>query len=222
VDLLDTNLRASVRATPKGIEVRYHFHPLKEPSMRSIAIGFAASCVLSCLAIAAAGPLPVPPVKPGLWEVKSSALDASGHEIAAPEQAALSKLTPEARARMAEAMKARGVAMPDASGAIKACFTKETFASGQWQQMASEAGCTTNYSVASGSNWKWHSSCPPPRQSESDGEVVFTNAESYRVKMTMTMTYAGKTNTSTRIIQAKWLAADCGDIKPFTPPAPRR
>ena len=28
----------------------------------------------------------------------------------------------------------------------------------------------------------------------------------------------GKTKTSTRIVQAKWLGANCGDIKPFTPP----
>ena len=74
--------------------------------MRLIAIRLAASSVLPCLAlaVAAAGPLPVPPVKPGLWEVRMSVLDADGHEVAAPEQAALSRMPPEARARMAEAM----------------------------------------------------------------------------------------------------------------------
>jgi hypothetical protein len=191
--------------------------------MRPIAIRLAASSVLSCLALVAviaAAPLPVPPVKPGLWEVKSSALDANGREIPTPEPAAFARLSPEARARMAEAMKARGVAMPDASGATKACFTKETFDSGRWQQMASETGCTTNFSGTSSSTWKWHSSCPAPRQSESDGEAVFTNAENYKVTMKMTTTMAGRTTTSTRIIQAKWLGADCGDIKPFTPPPP--
>ena len=38
-----------------------------------------------------------------------SALDADGHEIAPPEQAALSNMPPEVRAKMAEAMKARGI-----------------------------------------------------------------------------------------------------------------
>ena len=120
--------------------------------MRLIAIRLAASSVLSCLALVvavAAGPLPVPPVKPGLWEARMSALDADGHEMASPEQAALSRLPPEARARMADAMKARGVSMPDANGATKVCLTKEMFESGRWQQMASDAGCTTNYSTLS-------------------------------------------------------------------------
>ena len=191
--------------------------------MRLIALRLAALSVLVCFALLAiaAGPLPVPPVKPGLWEARMSALDADGHEVAPPEQAALSRLSPEARTAMADAMKARGVPMPDSNGATKVCLTKEMFESGGWQQMASELGCTTNYSTLSGTTWKWHSSCTALK-SESDGEAVFTSAESYRTKVTTTATVMGKTNTSTRIVQAKWLGADCGDIKPFDPPGARK
>ena len=187
--------------------------------MRLIAIRLAASSVLSCVAFVAAAvtPLPVPPVKPGLWETRISALDANGREMAPPELAALSRLSPQAR----DAMKARGVSLPDANGAIKACLTKEMFESGRWQQAASEAGCTSNYSTLSSSTWKWHSSCTALK-SESDGETVFNSAESYRTKVTTTATVMGKTRTSTRIVQAKWLGADCGDIKPFAPPAGRK
>ena len=156
-----------------------------------------------------------PPVKSGLWEMRVSALDADGHEIARPEQAALSRLSPEARARMADVMKARGISMPDADGAIKACLTKETFDSGAWQQMASEAGCTTNYSTLTGTTWEWHSSCTALK-SESDGEAVFSSSESYTTKVTTTATVIGKANTLTRIVQGKWLGADCGDIRPLT------
>ena len=186
--------------------------------MRVIAIRLAASSVLSCFALlaVAAGPLPVPHVKPGLWEAKISALDADGQEMVPPEQAALSRLSPEARARMADAMKARGVSLPDTNGATKVCLTKEMFESGRWQQMASEAGCTTNYSTLSSTSWKWHSSCTTLK-SESDGEAVFNSPESYKTKVTTSATVMGKTNTSTRIIQGKWLGADCGDIKPFAP-----
>jgi hypothetical protein len=150
-----------------------------------------------------------------------SALDADGHEMAGPEQAALSRLSPEARAQMADAMKARGLSMPDANGATKVCLTKEMFESGRWQQMASESGCKTDYSTLSGTTWKWHSSCAALK-SESDGEAVFNNAVSYRTKVTTTSTVMGKTKTSTRVVQAKWLGADCGDIKPFAPPAARK
>src|SRR5262245_6059010 len=191
--------------------------------MRLFAIRFVALSILPCVAlvVAAVGQVPVPPVKPGLWEVKMSALDAEGHEIAPPEQASLSRLSPEARARMAEMMKARGVTMPDTNGVTKTCLTKEMFESGRWQQMASETGCTTNYSTLSGTTWKWHSSCPALK-SESDGEAVFSSRESYRTKVTTTATVMGKTTTSTRVVQTRWLGADCGDIKPFSPPDVRR
>ena len=185
--------------------------------MRLISIRPVGLTVLASVTIAAvAAPPPVPPVKPGLWETRMSALDASGHEVPLPEQAAMSRLTPEMKAKMAETMKARGLSMPDEKGATKVCYTKETFESGGWQQMASEMGCTTNYSTQSSSTWKWHSSCPAMK-SESDGEAVFSSPQSYTVTVKTTATVMGKTNTSTRVVQAKWLGPDCGDIKPFTP-----
>src|SRR5882672_3968988 len=105
--------------------------------MRLIAIRLAASSVLSCFVlVAAAGPLPVPPVKPGLWEARMSALDAEGHEIARPEQAAFAKLSPEARARMAEAMRARGISMPDRNAANNVGLTREMVDAVRWQQVA--------------------------------------------------------------------------------------
>ena len=191
--------------------------------MRPIATGLAASSVLSCLAfaVAVAGPLPVPPVKVGLWEVRMSVLDADGHEVASPEQAALSRMSPEARARMADAMKARGVSMPDANGVTRACLTKALFESGSWQQLASDTGCTTNFSTQSATTWKWHSSCTTTK-SESDGETVFSNAERYKTKVTTTSTVLGKTKTSTRVLEGKWISADCGDVKPLTPPTVRK
>jgi hypothetical protein len=189
--------------------------------MRLIAIRLAGLSVFSCFAFAAlaAGQLPVPPVKAGLWEARMSSLDANGRELPRPELAAMDRLPPEARARMADAMKARGLSMPDASGATKVCLTKEMFQSGGWQQAAAESGCTTSYSTRSAKSWKWHSSCAALK-SESDGETVFDSTESYRTKMTTTATVMGKTNTSTRVVQAKWLGADCGDVKPLAPPAP--
>jgi hypothetical protein len=190
--------------------------------MRLIAIRFTAFSFLSCfvLAAVAAGQVPVPPVKPGLWEARMSSLDANGREVARPELAAMDRLPPEARAKMAEAMKARGLSMPDASGATKVCLTKAMFESDSWQQAAKESGCTTNYSTRLGGTWKWHSSCTALK-AESDGETVFASTESYRTKVTTTATVNGKTNTTTRIVQGKWLGADCGDIKPIAPPPGR-
>lgn len=191
--------------------------------MRVIAKGVAGSSVVLCLAgaVAAAGPTPVPPVKAGLWEVRMSVIDADGREVASPEQAAFARMSPEARARMADAMKARGVSMPDANGVTRTCLTKALFESGSWQQLASDNGCTTNFSTQSATTWKWHSSCTTIK-SESDGETVFSNAERYKTNVTTTATVVGKTKTTTRVLEGKWIAADCGDVKPLAAPTARK
>jgi uncharacterized protein DUF3617 len=193
--------------------------------MTMIARCLAASvCVVTLVrvvSLAAQNPVALPPVKPGLWETRMSQLDANAQEVPSPEFAALAKMPPEMRAKMAEAMRARGVQLPDENGTMKACLSRETLDAGTWQQLASESGCTTTFSTRSSSTWKWHSSCAS-LNTESDGETVFSGSESYRTKLTTTATVRGKTNTSTRIVQGKWLSAACGDIKPLTPPPPAR
>jgi hypothetical protein len=126
-------------------------------------------------------------------------------------------MSPEARARMAEAMKARGVSLPDANGATKVCLTKALVESGAWQQLASDIGCTTTYSTQSATTWKWHTSCTKTK-SESDGETVFSSGERYKTKVTTTTAVTGTPKTSTRILEGKWIGADCGDVKPLMPP----
>ena len=175
----------------------------------------AIASALSILPVLLVAAPPVPPVKPGLWQVKMTSLDANGKELPSPQAAAMARMTPEAKARLAEAMKARGVMMPDDSGATKVCLSKETFESGDWQQIAEQSGCTTNYSSTTGSTWKWHTSCSGLK-SESDGEIVVTNSENYRTKLTTTATVVGQQRTTTRVLQGNWLGADCGTIKPVT------
>lgn len=177
------------------------------------------STVLVALASAAllakAAGMPVPPIKPGLWEVKSSVLDANGKPQVPPEQEAMAKMPPEVRERMAEMMKARGVSMPDANGAVRICQTRESMDSGKWQALAASAGCTTEHTMQSAGGWKFHSSCPKLK-TESEGEVVFTNSENYTSRVNTTSRFAGKESNQTRVMVAHWLGANCGDVKPIT------
>lgn len=181
--------------------------------MRVIAV--LATVSLSAAVMAAAG-APRPPIKTGLWETRMSTLDANGKEVPSPGQEALARMSPETRARMAEMMKGRGMALPEADGSMKVCLSKEVLDSGAWQQASAGTGCTTNYLSTTGSTWKWHSTCTS-LSSESDGEITFSGQESYRSTVTTTSTIRGKTTTTTRAMQSKWLSADCGDIKPITP-----
>jgi hypothetical protein len=176
----------------------------------------AALATLFIVGTALAAAPPVPPIKPGLWEVKTSVLGADGKPAAPPEQAAMANMPPEVRERMAAMMKSRGVGMADSSGVTRVCQTKESLNSGRWQSVAANMGCTSNYTVESPNSWKFHSSCDKLK-AQSDGEVRFTDAENYTMKVTSSSNIMGKASTSTRMMQMHWAGASCGDIKPFDP-----
>ena len=192
---------------------------LPELAMRTFSAQSAFSvvsiAVMATSAIAAGALSPAPPVKPGLWEVTNIMMDRNGEQSAAMQKMAqaMKDMPPEMRERMDAMMKSRGVGMGGANGAVKTCMTKETFEQDQWQ--GARSGCTTNYSARTGNTWKWHSSCPKLK-SESDGEAVFTNTENYTAKVVTHSTATGKDVTSNVSMTAKWLGANCGDIKPMT------
>ncbi|MGE0815703.1 MAG: DUF3617 domain-containing protein [Vicinamibacterales bacterium] len=170
------------------------------------------------VAVSAGAAGPVPPIKAGLWEARMTTLDADGKPMPAPGMEGLANMPPEMRARMEATLRARGASLPDASGAIKTCLTSDQLSSDRWQQQAADAGCTTTYSSQTGSTWKWHSSCTGRFAADADGETTFTGAEAYRTTVVSTSTIRGKRMTSTRIVEGKFLSADCGNIKPVQPP----
>ena len=154
-----------------------------------------------------------PPIKPGLWEVRSDRkLD--GQAAPAPADA-MKNLSPEVRAKIQAQMKANGVAI-GSNGANRVCLDKSSLDAGRWQSRATT--CKTDYSTRTASSWKWHSTCTQP-ESASDGEATFTNAENYTVTTTSTHSFRGEPKTTQMTIRAKWLGADCGDLKPIDPKA---
>lgn len=156
-----------------------------------------------------------PPIKPGLWQVQSERL-VNGQKAPDPSQR-MKDMPPEVRARLEAAMKERGVdASMGAGGAMKICLSRESLDQGQWQ--GQQQRCKTDFGTRSASSWKWHSVCTEPA-SETDGEAIFATPESYSVKTSTTMAIKGQTRTSQMTINAKWLGADCGTLKPVTAPA---
>jgi hypothetical protein len=152
-----------------------------------------------------------PPIKPGLWDVKSEAAGADGQKTTQPLDR-LQGLSPQARAQLEASMKQKGVALGP-GGSSRICFGKESMDPASWGRAAS---CKTDYGERSSRSWKWHSVCTQPEMTI-DGEALFASPESYTVHTTTTMQRKGETKTSQRTIQAKWLGADCGDLEPFDP-----
>jgi hypothetical protein len=157
---------------------------------------------------------PVPPIKPGLWQMR---MEQGGD----PEMASkiremeeqMKSMPPEARKQVEAMMKQRGVSV-SGPGEIKMCFSKEQLQDG-WQGQRHD-NCKTD-TTRNGNTWKFHASCPAPNASETDGEATFTSPERYTMNSTTTTQAGGQPRTTKVSAVSTWLGADCGDIKPIMP-----
>jgi hypothetical protein len=170
---------------------------------------------LPCLAgamLATVAAAQTPPIKPGLWQMQSTRL-IDGQPAPDP-MAQLKSLPPESRARMEQMLKQQGVDV-SGNGASRICLSPESFERNAWQ--GGQHDCKTDFKSRTGNRWTWKSTCTQP-PSESEGEAVFTNPENYTVKHHLKMQRQGQVRTSDMTVNAKWLGADCGDLKPAGPP----
>jgi hypothetical protein len=155
-----------------------------------------------------------PPIKPGLWQVQSERETDGKKEPDLGEQ--IKSMPPEMRERMAANMKQHGIDMSGPAGQMRICQTREALDQGQWQR---EPGvCKTDFSTRSNTAWKWRSTCTQP-DSVTDGEAAFAGPERYTVKSSTTMNTQGQSRVTKTTLKAKWLGADCGDLKPLAAPA---
>lgn len=171
----------------------------------------AAVLAIPCLCAAESAPL-----RPGLWEMKMQ--HDGGDESAKMRemQEQLKNMPPEQRKMVEGMMKQQGVSV-EGGGNFKVCMTKESLDADAWhQQQQRDSGCKTR-TTKSGNVWKFHSSCPAPQASETDGEATFVSDTRYTMKSTTTLDEGGRKKTHTMSGNANWLGADCGDIKPMTP-----
>ena len=157
-----------------------------------------------------------PPIKPGLWEIKMATMTDGK---AAPDMSERMKsLPPEARANMEAMMKQRGVDM-GGGHATRICQTREKLDKGSWRDQSDRCKATT--SGQGTSTWKWNSVCTNP-DSVTDGEATFANAENYTMKNTIQTTRDGQQHVMQMSGTAKWMGADCGDLKPVQAPSAKK
>lgn len=164
-----------------------------------------------------------PPIKPGLWEITQDSQQLNGQampDVSSQMAQAMKDMPPQMRKQMEAQMKSRGVQMgagPGGKTSVRTCLTKEMLDQNRWQK--NEANCKSDIVSRSGSTWKWKVTCP---EASGDGTTTFSSNEAYSTQMHMTMMQEGRQQTMDMKHQAKWLGADCGTVKPVTPPAAKK
>lgn len=150
-----------------------------------------------------------PDVKPGLWETATTS-EVSGAPMIPPE--ALAHLTPEQRAKIEAARKARQARGPQAR-THQTCMTKEKLSKpltfGENQE-----SCKMTVLASSRNKQEIHSECAT-EFGKSSSEIRFEAPNSENIKGTtlMTMTSEGRTTTINVNFTSKWIGSSCGDVK---------
>jgi hypothetical protein len=80
-----------------------------------------------------------------------------------------------------------------------------------------QEGCKITNMSKSGKTTKMAYACTNP-PSSGEGEYTMHSPEAYSMKMVVKTTQQGKTENMTMEGSGKWLAADCGSVKPAGAP----
>lgn len=161
-------------------------------------------------------------MKPGLWEISNKMQSDSGEmeKAMADMQKQMASMPPDQRKMMQDMLSKQGVAMGPGAGsgmsvAVKVCMTKEM--AERNEVPAHEGDCKQTVSPRSGNTMKLSFVCAKP-PSSGEGQVTFLSPESYRMQMSVNSSAGGKPVKMTMDGSGKWLAADCGSVKPIAMP----
>jgi hypothetical protein len=170
------------------------------------------------LVLATSAALANPSVAPGLWEYRSAmnTNDPAMQQAMAQAQKALASMPPEQRRQMEQMMAAQGMSF-GASGSggpstsFRVCITPEQAA--RQELPPPDDKCTHRITGRTANSMKFAIECPAEK-TRGEGEMVFSNARAYDGRFTMQQVQGGKTMKMESTIAARWVSADCGNIKP--------
>jgi hypothetical protein len=163
-------------------------------------------------------------LKPGLWEMHIVKQVRDGRDMtaqlatgAAQMQQAMASMTPEQRARLEAMMKARGTESIG-SGIVRMCVSPE-MASRDTPIVDRDGHCQPSTVNRSGNTTTFEVSCKTPAgEMTGKGESV-NSGDLITTKMDVTTRDSkGETHVIHSEHELKYLGADCGDVKPLTPP----
>jgi hypothetical protein len=155
-------------------------------------------------------------LKPGLWQVQMKMSGVPDFEASMAElRESMASMSPEERKQMEAAMGKSGVqigAGANGGTAVKFCMTREQ--AERREVPASTGDCKVTQQSRSGNLFTTAFSCTNPK-STGVSQVTFAGPQAYATKTSIVTEERGKKETTVMENSAKWLAADCGAVKPL-------
>jgi hypothetical protein len=150
-------------------------------------------------------------VKTGLWE--STMTNQMSGQMPIPAEA-LAKLTPEQRARIEQAMKARASQGPKTS-TNRSCVTKEQLNKPMTFNQDQKDNCKSTLVRSSSSEQDIRMVCNESNvQANATVHIQAVDSENVKGNVQITASGGGNTMNSQSSFTAKWVSSDCGSLKP--------
>ena len=154
---------------------------------------------------------------PGLWEQQAIMKTGNGQMEAAMAQmqAQMAAMSPEQRKQMEAAMGRQGMGAPAGPGqpmTMKVCLTADQAARDEIPQQ--DGQCRQTRSVRTGNTVKFTLECTGAQQAKGEGEFTVVSPKEHKGRMRITSTRQNREETLEMQLSARWLAADCGAVKP--------
>ncbi|WP_418317269.1 DUF3617 domain-containing protein [Piscinibacter sakaiensis] len=150
-------------------------------------------------------------LRPGLWEHRMTVKD--GGQVAAAMaqmQQQLATMPADQRKMIEKMMADKGVGIGPSGNTVKVCMTKEDV---ERDSLPPQEGCTQNVK-RSGNTWQVSFQCKGNPPSSGEGSVRMLSPTAYDGEFTLNTVVDGKPERMQMTQQGKWLAAECGAIKP--------
>jgi hypothetical protein len=138
--------------------------------------------------------------------------NAKVNEAMAKAQQQMANMPPEKRKQMEAMMAQHGVAMggPGQAMTVKVCVTPEQAA--RDEMPAREGKCKQTRTERSGNTLRFAFTCEDG--SNGEGEYTLQSPKAHSGRMTVNAVRNGKTERMDMQHSGRWLAADCGSVKP--------
>jgi hypothetical protein len=175
--------------------------------------------IAAAASAAVAAPAMAQAIKPGLWETKNKVGGAAGskmQEAMAMVQQQMASMPPEQRAKIEAMMGRQGVVVNNDGVVAKVCITPEMAARQQFpMQKQGNGNCDYQHGPMVGDTMKFSFTCT---NGSGNGSATFTSPTAYTSNTRMTSNVTGASETVEVASTGRWLAADCGAVKPLAAP----
>lgn len=156
---------------------------------------------------------------PGLWEHEITMKGAAGAQMDAAmtqmkEQ--LARMAPAQRQQMEAMLAKRGVGLGGSPGGpttVRVCITPEQAARDELP-MEGDGHCRQTSKERSGNTLRFKFACTGQHPTSGEGETTFVSDKEHRGHVTVDTTLKGKPQRLEMATVGRWIAADCGVVKP--------